>query len=86
MKIPYVIDNQKYKLSDILNAILENHHGRSMDVVTAYFNIQGYNLLKDGLSGLGSFRLLLGEEPTSGERINLKREDLQLICFDYLCS
>ena len=35
MKIPYVIDNQKYKLSDILNAILENHHGQSMDVVTA---------------------------------------------------
>ena len=46
MKIPYVIDNQKYKLSDILNAILENHQGQSMDVVTAYFNIQGYNLLK----------------------------------------
>jgi hypothetical protein len=39
MKIPYVIDNQKYKLSDILNAILENHQGQSMDVVTAYFNI-----------------------------------------------
>jgi hypothetical protein len=28
-----------------------------MDVVTAYFNIQGYNLLKEGLSALGSFRL-----------------------------
>lgn len=25
MMIPYVIDNQKYKLSNILNAILENH-------------------------------------------------------------
>lgn len=37
MKIPYVIDNQKYKLSDILNAILKNHQGQSMDVVTAYF-------------------------------------------------
>jgi hypothetical protein len=35
MKIPYVIDNQKYRLSDILNAILENHQGQSMDVVTA---------------------------------------------------
>jgi hypothetical protein len=50
MKIPYVIDNQKHKLSDILNAILDNHQGQSMDVVTAYFNIQGYNLLKEGLS------------------------------------
>jgi hypothetical protein len=57
VKIPYFIDNQKYKISDILNAILENHQGQSMDVVTAYFNIQGYNLLKEGLSALGNFRL-----------------------------
>ena len=35
MMIPYVIDNQKYKLADILNAILKNHQGQSMDVVTA---------------------------------------------------
>lgn len=72
MIIPYVIDNQNHKMSDILNAILANHGGQSMDVVTAYFNIQGYRLLKDGLSGLGSFRLLLGEEPSSGEKIGLK--------------
>ncbi|MDP2753274.1 MAG: hypothetical protein Q8P40_02655 [Nitrospirota bacterium] len=32
MMIPYVIDNQKYKLLDILNTILENHQGQSMDV------------------------------------------------------
>ena len=43
MMIPYVIDNQKYKIADILNAILKNHQGQSMDVVTAYFNIQRYN-------------------------------------------
>ncbi|OGW51144.1 MAG: hypothetical protein A2Z50_07855 [Nitrospirae bacterium RBG_19FT_COMBO_42_15] len=46
MRIPYVIDNQNYKLSDILNAILADHSGQSMDVATAYFNIQGYKLLK----------------------------------------
>ena len=78
MQIPYVIDNQKYKLSGILNAILENHAGQSMDVVTAYFNIQGYRLLKEGLSHLGSFSLLLGEEPASGERIGLKPDPLKL--------
>lgn len=49
MIIPYVIDNQTYKLADILNVILKNHQGQSMDVVTAYFNIQGYRLIKDGL-------------------------------------
>jgi len=67
MKIPYVIDNQNHKLADILNAILAKHKDQSMDVVTAYFNVRGYRLLKDGLAGLGSFRLLLGEEPSSGE-------------------
>ena len=39
MMIPYVTDSQNYKLTDILNAILEKHAGQSMDVVTAYFNI-----------------------------------------------
>jgi hypothetical protein len=78
MMIPYVIDSQKYKLSDILNAILENHQGQSMDVVTAYFNIHGYNMRKEGLSGLGRFRLLLGEEPTSGERIGLRPDTTKL--------
>jgi len=57
MMIPYIIDNQNYKLADILNSIIEKHTGQSMDVVTAYFNIQGYNLLKEGLSGLGSFKV-----------------------------
>jgi hypothetical protein len=75
MKIPYVIDNQKYKLSDILNTILKNHQGQSIDVVT---DIQGYNLLKEGLSGLGSLRLLLGEEPSSRERIGLKPDTAKL--------
>ncbi|RJQ50197.1 MAG: helicase [Nitrospiraceae bacterium] len=78
MIIPYVIDNQTYKLADILNAILRNHQGQSMDVVTAYFNIQGYRLIKDGLSELGSFRLLLGEEPSSGENIGLKPDPSKL--------
>lgn len=78
MKIPYVIDNQNHKLADILNAILSNHKDQSMDVVTAYFNVQGYRLLKDGLAGLGSFRLLLGEEPSSGENIGLKPDSGKL--------
>ncbi len=78
MIIPYVIDNQNYKLADILNTILDKHTGQSMDVVTAYFNVQGYRLLKDGLSGLGSFRLLLGEESASGESIGLKPDPAKL--------
>ena len=45
MRIPYVIDNQTYKLSDVLNALLAEHIGHSLDVATAYFNVGAYRLL-----------------------------------------
>ena len=71
-RIPYVIDNQTHRLADVLNAILEEHGGRSLDVATAYFNTQGFRLLQDGLLGLTSFRLLLGDEPTTGTDVGLR--------------
>ncbi|MEI9476160.1 MAG: hypothetical protein WCO26_06260 [Deltaproteobacteria bacterium] len=92
MKIPYVIDNQAHRLSDILNALLEEHKGRSLDVTTAYFTVGGFGLVKDGLQNLGNLRLLLGAEPTSGEQIGLRpdrgiirgllRKDLEELPFD----
>ena len=92
MRIPYVIDNQTYRLVDILNAILKEHKGRSLDVATAYFTVGGFGLIKDGLLQLGNFRLLLGAEPTSGEQIGLRpnagiikgllRKDLEILPFD----
>ncbi|MBW1987871.1 MAG: helicase, partial [Deltaproteobacteria bacterium] len=72
MRIPYVIDNQTYHLADLLNELLEEHQGRSLDVATAYFTVGGVGLVKDGLFGLGNFRLLLGAEPASGEQLGLK--------------
>ncbi len=45
MRIPYVIDNQTYKLSDVLNALLAEHIGHSLDVATAYFNAGAYQSL-----------------------------------------
>jgi len=56
MSIPYVIDNQTYRLSDILNALLQEHKGRSLDVATAYFTVGGFGLVKDGLLSLGNLR------------------------------
>lgn len=44
MRIPYVIDNQTYKLADVLNAILAERAGNSLDIATAYFNVGGYRL------------------------------------------
>jgi len=64
MRLPYVIDNQAHRLANILNAWLAEHKGRSLDTATAYFTVGGF--------GLGSLRLLLGAEPTSGEQIGLR--------------
>jgi hypothetical protein len=74
MKIPYVIENQKHLLADVLNALLNEHKGMSLDVATAYFAIQGFRLLKEGLRELGNFRLLLGAEPIRGEQVGLRPE------------
>lgn len=37
MRIPYVIDNEEHRLADVLNEVLAEHAGRSLDVATAYF-------------------------------------------------
>jgi len=74
MKIPYVIDNQKFLLADVLNVLLHRHKGMSLDIATAYFTIQGFRLIKDGLLELGNFRMLLGAEPQSGEQVGLRPE------------
>jgi superfamily II DNA or RNA helicase len=72
MKIPYVIDNQTHKLADVLNGIMAKMKGQCLDVASAYFTIGGYKLIQSGLNDLGSFRLLLGAEPKSGEQIGLR--------------
>jgi PLD-like domain len=72
MRIPYVIDNQQHRLADVLNEVLAEHTGRSLDVATAYFTVTGYGLVRERLSAVGSFRLLLGAEPTQGEQIGLQ--------------
>ena len=92
MRMPYVIDNQTHRLGDLLNTLLAEHKGRSLDVATAYFTARGFELLKDGLLGLENFRLLLGAEPASGEQIGLRpdvgqvkgllRRDLEALPFD----
>jgi len=72
VRIPFVIDNRTHRLADVLNQVLAEHKDRSLDVASAYFNAGGFDLLKDGLYTLGSFRLLLGAEPGSGADLGLK--------------
>jgi hypothetical protein len=72
MHIPFVIDNQQHKMVDVLNTLLHHYKGQSLDVATAYFNVGGWQLLCDGLNGLGNFRLLLGDEPEAGFDLGLR--------------
>jgi len=71
MRIPYVIDNQTHKMADVLNALLKGHEGKCLDIATAYFNVRGFRLLQDGLTKLGGFRLLIGDEPGKAESVGL---------------
>lgn len=92
MILPYVIDNQTHILADMLQRLLTEHKGRSLDVATAYFTVGGFGFVQEGLTALGNFRLLLGAEPTTGEQLGLRpdaavvrgliRRDLEQLPFD----
>ena len=53
IRIPYVIDNQTYRMADVLGALLREHAARSLDIATAYFTVLGFGLLREGLLGVG---------------------------------
>src|SRR6266550_6778915 len=72
MNIPFVIDNQQHKMAEVLNDLLHHHKNHSLDIATAYFNVGGCQLLRDGLNGLGTVRLLLGDEPEAGFDLGLR--------------
>lgn len=59
-------------MADVLNSLLSQHIGQSLDVATAYFTVGGWQLLSEELSRLGTFRLLLGDEPESGADLGLR--------------
>lgn len=56
-----IIDNSKLKFFEELNRILKEQ--KSLDVASAYFNIAGFQLIKDGLSNVQRCRLLIGCSP-----------------------
>ena len=72
IRVPYVIDNERHRMADVLGDLLSGHSEKSLDIATAYFNVRGFTLLQQGLQGLGSFRLLLGDEPGDGEALGLR--------------
>lgn len=46
--IPFVIDNQQHIMSSVLNDLLAQHTGHSLDIATAYFNVAGGNCCARG--------------------------------------
>lgn len=72
MKLPYVIDNQTHKLADVLNQVMREHPGMSLDIATAYFSVSGYRALRESLNSLRSFRLLLGFQPAESADVGLR--------------
>ena len=71
MRLPYVIDNQTYKLADVLNQVMASRAGYSLDIASAYFSVSGFRLLQTQLENLHSFRLLLGFQPKEGKDVGL---------------
>jgi superfamily II DNA or RNA helicase len=61
-----IIDNNKLKLFEELNKILQEQ--KALDASTAYFNIAGFQLIKDSILGVEKFRLLLGISPEKEEK------------------
>ena len=51
MRIPYVIDNQTHALADVLNALLAEYVGHSLDIATAYLNTGATGCCADSLAG-----------------------------------
>jgi len=68
MEVPDIIDNsvEGQKLSDLLNQLLSP--AVSADFATAYFNVAGFDLVKENLTKVKNFKLLLGREPAGEAR------------------
>ena len=70
--MPFVIDNQQQRMADVLNTLLSEHAG--------WLARRGDRLLQrgwlgtalEGLRRLGTFRLLLGDEPETGADLGLR--------------
>ncbi|MER3472505.1 MAG: hypothetical protein C4335_00425 [Armatimonadota bacterium] len=77
--IPDLIDNQKHRLAEVLRNILAQSHAPCLDVVTAFFNLRGLEVLKPEIEALERLRLLLGKEQEQsfvvGERLLEELED-----------
>jgi len=71
--IPDLIDNRKHQLAQVLRDLLAEAQEPTLDVVTAFFNLRGLEVLAPEIETLTRLRLLLGKEQQQefvvGERL-----------------
>ncbi|HOJ16901.1 MAG TPA: phospholipase D-like domain-containing protein, partial [Caldisericia bacterium] len=61
-----IIDNKTLKLFEEINKILKEQ--KSIDIASAYFNIAGFQLIKNSLTDTNKFRLLIGTTPETEDK------------------
>ena len=70
MTIPFVIDNQQHNMAGVLNDLLHHHEEQSLDVSTTYFNVSGWQLLREFLDWLvTAFKVLPDKEGRQGRDV-----------------
>lgn len=74
-----IIDNSKITLAKFLNEVLQAEPKTNLDIATAFFNINGYALVKDSIKGVKRFRLLLGKAPEICSDDTLGKELLRIV-------
>jgi len=60
--IPDLIDNRRHQLAGVLRQVLAQCEGPRLDVVSAFFNLRGLEVIEPQVHRLLSLRLLLGKE------------------------
>jgi len=69
---PQIIDNSEGNtLVSFLNLVLKENANANLDIATAFFNIQAYEMVKEGIGTVKRFRLLLGKAPEIQRRFYL---------------
>lgn len=74
-----IIDNSDVTMASFLNEVLKEQPKGNLDIATAFFNINGYAMVKNNIKGVKRFRLLLGKAPEICSDDTLGKELLRII-------
>ncbi|MHA1195337.1 MAG: helicase-related protein [Promethearchaeota archaeon] len=59
----FIDNSNENKLYMFLNEILNNYPSTTIDIATAFFNIEAFSMIREGLKEISRFRLLIGKPP-----------------------